>query len=222
MGYDWRLKMKSEQEYIKYNLIARISYIICARPAFRYLESIYDNEDITIIKKKSKQKYKEMLARTPSLGKYTAMLLMPIVMLSIYKATESSMEESVFAEMLINVAQTPLFLKMATNRKLFTEKFHVKTENTAAMSKTLSYPISWVFDHEVISSDEYLTTYSRCGLCELAEREHCFELAKYFCKIDYITYDRMGAILDRKMTIADGDKVCDFHVIRKKGNNENE
>ncbi len=209
--------MHSQAEYLKYNLMARITFRLLAKPAIDYLKTVYDKRYIKNIKRKAKREYRQMLSRTPSLGKYSAMLLMPIVMLSIYRATEGNMEEAVFAEMLIRVAQMPLFLKMATNRELFTEKFHAETQNNAKLSHTLPYPTNWQFSHQVINSDEYITTYTRCAVCELARQENCFELAKYFCKIDYITYDLMGAILDRKMTIADGDAVCDFHVIRKRG-----
>ncbi len=204
-----------KQEYMKYNLTARIVFGMFARTCFNYLESVYNKKEVKIIKKNAKQRYKKMLERTPCLGKNSAMLLMPMVMFSMYQAVESGMEEAVFAEMLDRVAHTPLFLKIATKRQLFTDKFHKKTLQNSQLSKTTSYPIKWEFSHEIINADEYLTTYTRCGLCELAKKENCFELAKYFCKIDYIIYDCMGAVLDRKMTIANGDSVCDFHVIRK-------
>ncbi len=207
--------MKTEEEYIKHNLMARIAFRVFSKTCFSYLESIYGKTNMKIIRKKSRQKYREILSRTPTLGKYSAMILMPVVMFAVYQAVEEGMEESVFAEMLDRVSHTPLFLKMVTKKELFTEKFHMKTQKLAALSRSLPYPVNWEFRHEVINEDEYITTYSRCGICELARQENCFELARYFCRIDAVTYDIMGAVLDRKKTIANGDEICDFHIIKK-------
>jgi predicted ArsR family transcriptional regulator len=104
---------------------------------------------------------------------------------------------------------------MMKRRKLFTDKVHANTQARAARSQATQYPLDWLFTHEVISPDEYITTYTQCAVCQLAKQEDCFDLAKYLCKIDFITYPLMGAHLDRTMTLADGDDVCDFHVTRK-------
>ena len=37
------------------------------------------------------------------------------------------------------------------------------------------------------------------------------------CRMDYGTYDMVGAELIRTKTLAAGDDCCNFHVIRKKG-----
>jgi hypothetical protein len=209
--------MQGDQEYLKYDFLARMMYEIWARPGFAYLETVYGKPKMKAMKKRAKQKYREMLARTPGIGKASFMLFMPATLFAIYQAADGAMAESVFGAMVNHAAHAPLFTQMTMIRKrsLFTEKAHAKTQANAALSQSSPYPMTWIFTHEVISPDEYMTTYTQCGVCELAKQEGCFHVAKYLCKIDFITYDLMGANLDRTMTLADGDAVCDFHVTRK-------
>ena len=195
--------------------MARLMYRMHAKICFSYLEGVYGSHEIKAMKKGAVKNYREMLGRTASMGKYSILIFMPAVLFSISRSAEGAMDEDVFAGMTDHLAHSPLFLKMATQRTLFTEKFHEKTKKNAELSQSSLYPMNWKFTHEKINPDEYITTYTRCGVCELAKQEDCFNLAKYLCKIDFITYDRMGAVLDRSMTIADGDAVCDFHVLRK-------
>ena len=210
--------MQVEQKFLKYNFMARFMYRMWAKPGFAYLETVHEKQEIRTWKKKARKVYKEMLKRTPGIGKASMMLLMPAALFSIYQAAEGKMEESVFGSMVCHAAHSPLFTKMTLMRKrtLFTEKFHEKTLANAEMSQFSPYPLNWKFTHEKISSDEYLTTYTRCGVVEFAKQENCLNMAKYLCKIDFISYDLMGTTLDRSKTLADGDDVCDFHVIKKR------
>lgn len=48
-------------------------------------------------------------------------------------------------------------------------------------------------------------------------REHTEAWLPCLCRMDYGTYDMVGAELIRTKTLAAGDECCNFHVIRKKG-----
>lgn len=57
----------------------------------------------------------------------------------------------------------------------------------AKASKTSTYEMDWEFNYQK-GINEFYCTYTKCGLCTLAKREH---------------------------TLARGDACCDFHVVRK-------
>lgn len=209
--------MQVEQEFVKYDFMAWAMYKMWAGPSFAYLETVYSKTEIKAMQKRAKQLYREMLARTPSIGKASFMLLMPAALFAIYQSAEDTMPESVFDAMVDHAARGPFFTKMTKIRKrfLFSEKTLAKTQENALLSQSSPYPGSWVFTHEVIGPDEYITTYTQCGVCELAKQEGCLDLAKSLCKIDFISYDLMGANLARTKTLANGDDVCDFHVTKR-------
>ncbi len=209
--------MSIEQKYMKYNFMAWLVYKMFEKSVFAYMETVYGRSEVKVMKKKAKRIYKGMLERTPAMEKNSANapLLMGAMFFSIYKASDGKMSENVFAKLTDQVGHAPLFNKMITKRKLFTEEVHAKRLADAARSQSSQHPMDWIFTHKVFSPDEYLTEYTQCGVCELAKKEGCFALVKHICKIDYITYDLMGAHLERTKTIADGDELCDFHVTRK-------
>ena len=47
------------------------------------------------------------------------------------------------------------------------------------------------------------------------EQFHMYDLIRYLCEVDFITYDLMGADLRRTQTLANGGSCCDFHVSKK-------
>ena len=70
--------------------------------------------------------------------------------------------------------------------------------------------------HEYKGKQEFYCTYTKCGLCTLAKKEHMETYLPCLCRMDYQTYDMVGAKLIRNHTLAKGDSCCDFHVVRKK------
>lgn len=78
------------------------------------------------------------------------------------------------------------------------------------------YENDWIVD-VLEGNGEYELgyNYSQCGICKLCQDEHCFELAKYLCQLDYVIADLMGMNLKRTRTIAEGGEYCDFRYSRK-------
>jgi hypothetical protein len=212
-------KLMENEKCMKYDTLARIVYLMYQRPIFKYLETVYGKKDTKLIKRKTKRIYREMLERTPGIGgskenSLTGGLVMGCLMFAIYLATDRKMKEEIFANVAKSAGNAPILKKIFSKKDPFSEKSHRSKASEAIRSQKSDYSMDWKFTHEA-KVDEYFTTYTKCGICELAKKEDCFHLVKYICKIDYITIDLMGGKLERTKTIADGYEICDFHVIRK-------
>ena len=93
--------------------------------------------------------------------------------------------------------------KMEQRRKWSRETHEKKYEN------------DWVVDVLEKTPDyEFGFDYLECGVCKLGRDEGCPELAKYLCRLDYMTTDMMGVRLKRTMTLAEGKPRCDFRFSR--------
>ena len=106
--------------------------------------------------------------------------------------------------------------KERENGTLFSDKVQDKKLREAERSQHSKYEMDWKFTYEK-GEDEFYCTYTECGICKLAQREHTEAWLPCLCRMDYGTYDMVGAELIRTTTLAAGDECCNFHVIRKKG-----
>ena len=55
----------------------------------------------------------------------------------------------------------------------------------------------------------------QCGICKLTKQEHCEEITKYLCMMDYYTFEMQGAVLDWTKTLGYGNDECNFHLMSK-------
>lgn len=78
------------------------------------------------------------------------------------------------------------------------------------------YPMNWYYYFETVpGKDEYYITHRQCGICKLTKQEHCEEITKHLCMMDYYTLEMQGAVLDRTKTLGYGDDECNFHLMSK-------
>ena len=83
------------------------------------------------------------------------------------------------------------------------------------------YTMNWFsYFENVPGKDEYYITHKQCGIRKLTEQEHCREITKYLCMMDYYTFERQGAVLDRTKTLGYGDDECNFHLMSKERTEE--
>ena len=61
----------------------------------------------------------------------------------------------------------------------------------------------------------FAITHKQCGICKLTAQEHCEEIAKHLCMMDYYTFEMQGAVLDRTKTLGYGDDECNFHLMSR-------
>ena len=106
---------------------------------------------------------------------------------------------------------------MGNSKHYFSEKNMESRRKWSKETYERKYKNDWVVD-VLEKTDDYTFgfDYWECGACKLCQDEGCFELAKYLCRLDYMTTDMMGIHLDRSMTIAEGGEKCDFRFSPKK------
>ena len=76
--------------------------------------------------------------------------------------------------------------------------------------------MNWFYYFKTVpGKDEYFITYKQCGICKLTKQEHCEEITKHLCMMDYYTFEMQGAVLDRTKTLGCGDDECNFHLMSR-------
>ena len=203
---------------MKYNLMARFMPLIMDKIIFEFLKG----DGITVdycFKKKCKIEYKKIVNRTPTLAKNNSLLptlYIGCYLISFYKAFPDVITESRFEGMITALCNSKMLRYGHKNQSAFDEK-NLQTRITAAeQSQTSNYEMDWKSTFALAPDKKsFDLTYTKCGLCELGKREGCFHLIKYMCKTDFVTFEYMGANLERPHTLANGDNLCDFHVTKK-------
>ncbi len=76
--------------------------------------------------------------------------------------------------------------------------------------------MNWYYYLEAVpGKNEYYITHKQCGICKLTKQEHCEEITKHLCMMDYYTFELQNAVLDRTKTLGYGDDECNFHLMSK-------
>ena len=201
---------------MKYGFSARLFPLMFDKYVYAFLE---DNGIRSISKANIHKEYKKMVQRTPELPKdnpFLGNILIGCYVLSFYKASPELISEEIFHELIIVLCHSKPMVNGHKNEDAFDKKMLEQKKKDAAASQTSDQELDWKFTIDVKNNDSYDITYTKCGLCQLGRREHCFHLIPYLCEADYITYSLMGAELRRDHTLAKGDDYCDFQVSRKK------
>ena len=165
-------------------------------------------------KKKLHQEYKKMVRRTPGIDKKNDLigtLYMGCYILSVYKACEGKMREEEFSDLVEVLCHSKIMVNAHKDADPFDDKYLKNKEEWAEKLKNSDNEMDWRYFVDIADD-------TRCGLCELGKKEGLQHLIRYLCKADFITYEMMGASLQRTHTIANGDEYCDFHIERKKVN----
>ncbi len=203
---------------MKYNLMAKLMPLIMNKIIFEYLKS----DSVTVdsdFKRKCKVEYKKIVERTPALEKNNSLLptlYIGCYLISFYKAFPDLITEQRFEGMIDSLCNSKMLRDGHKNQSAFDKKSLTTRADTAIKSQTSNYEMDWKSTF-VLAPDKksFDLTYTKCGLCELGKRENCFHLIKYMCQTDFVTYEYMGANLERYHTLANGDNLCDFHVTKK-------
>ena len=191
--------------------------------AFWYLSQQEPGWDMSALKLKSKQIYRQMVSRTPDIGSMTknplrVCMTAGMLWLSVYEAAEGHMSEERFGEMVDASMRAPLVQKFYRGKAktAFTVKAQQRQAEVAARTDAASNPFQW--DAEIIlggDADEYTILYHQCGLCALGRQEGLSHLVPYMCALDIMSIDWMGGVLHRTKTLAAGGDCCDFYICKK-------
>lgn len=205
------------ESYFKYDFRAFIFYKLLSKVIFNTLSEEINFYELKKYKKHLKKTYKALLRRTETIEKSPEMnsaLYMAMVLFSAHKANPEIVNEKMFETITIQISKAPFLQKSLLKRNPFSEKEQAIKKQEAEDSQKFDFKYGWKFTHE-LKGNEFFTTYTKCGICDLAKKEGCMPLVTYICRLDFITYDLMGTKLIRTKTIGDGDDICDFHVVLK-------
>ena len=204
-----------------YGLYGWIIPVLMKKPVFSYLET----EAPGISPAKVKEEYREIIGRQPEVGGMKNNLIMGLYtaayLMAVWKTAGGSMDTETFGGMVDAICASDIFVKLNKNKEFFTEK-NIGTRNRLQNDPEFnSYPENWKYTFTYdMSVPECTITYTKCAICRMAEREGCFHLMKHLCKTDFAQQELMGNTLIRTKTIGNGDAICDFHIIRKKKQEE--
>lgn len=128
------------------------------------------------------------------------------------------MTPALLDDMIQTSISSPLMVRVYGRQKkkgtLFSQSQQQKRMAEAQRSHQSTYEMDWEFTYQPGKEDFYIT-YTRCGICKLAEREHTEPFLPCLCRMDFPKYKLAGARLVRTKTLAAGDACCNFHVIKE-------
>ena len=208
---------------MKYGIMGGFVRFAFAGTAFGYIEKELPEIDMQSYKKRVLKEYKAIVKRTPGIGSmkdnmFVVTMYAGAFLIALYKEADGSLNEEKLKGLVRAAAYCPLMVKAKQGKSAFTEKEIAARTRQSQWSRDhiKEYPMNWFYYFETVpGKDEYYITHKQCGICKLTEREHCEEITKYLCMMDYYTFEMQGAVLDRTKTLGYGDDECNFHLMSK-------
>ncbi|MBQ3934372.1 MAG: L-2-amino-thiazoline-4-carboxylic acid hydrolase, partial [Clostridia bacterium] len=206
---------------MKYGFMGGFVRFAFAKTAFEYVEKEIPEIDIASFKKRVQKAYRAIVARTPGIGRLKDnMFIMTMYagafLIALYKEADGKLDGEKLKGLVRAAAYCPLMVKAKQGKSAFTEKeIGTRTRQSQwSRDHIAEYPMNWFYYFDVVpGKDEYYITHKQCGICKLTEQEHCKEITKYLCMMDYYTFEMQGAVLDRTKTLGYGDDECNFHLM---------
>ena len=207
---------------MKYSYCEKLMWLAMNGVIFKLLEEKTPDVDCKQWKKKSKERYKQIISELDEIGD---MMKNPLrvslsggaVWMAVYETAPNKMSEKLFSEMVTATMGAPIIKKAFSGKNPLSLDYQKKkAEKDKIANGMSSSPYNWVT--ETIpgrDGDEYTTIYRQCGLCGLGRKLGHSELVPYMCQMDYISVDMMGGVLHRTKTLATGGDCCDFYVCKK-------
>lgn len=208
---------------MKYGFTGWFIKFAFAKTAFDFVEKEIPEIDIPSYKKRVLNEYKAIVLRTPAVGRlkenmFVMTMYAGAFLIAFYKEAGGKLIDDKLKGLVRASAYCPLMVKAKKGKSAFTEK---EIENRTWQAKWSrdhidEYPMNWFYYFETVpGKEEYYITHKQCGICKLTKQEHCEEITKYLCMMDYYTFEMQGAVLDRTKTLGYGDEECNFHLMSK-------
>ncbi|MBR0142669.1 MAG: L-2-amino-thiazoline-4-carboxylic acid hydrolase [Clostridia bacterium] len=213
---------------MKYGIMGGFTRFAFAKTAFGYIEKELPEIDMPSYKKRMLKEYKAIVKRTPGIGSmkdnmFVMTMYAGAFLIALYKEANGKLDEEKLKGLVRAAAYCPLMVKAKQGKSAFTEKEIAARTRQSKWSRDhiKEYPMNWFYYFETVpGKDEYYITHKQCGICKLTEQEHCREITKHLCMMDYYTFEMQGAVLDRTKTLGWGDDECNFHLMSKERANE--
>ena len=209
---------------MKYTLTDRLMWHFMQGTCYKVLRVECPEWDYHQLRKAAKNRFREILTSTPSIGSYRENSLKKnlvggMVWFAIYETAKERygihMSLPLYEKMCRASISMPMMLRMARMAKPFTRKFLESMMKRSERENSIDSPYNWQAHYQLGKVDEEFTlSYTRCGLCELARKRGHLDILPAMCKTDYITFEAMGAILHRNKTLASGDDCCLYYMTK--------
>lgn len=183
-----------------------------------YYKKNFSGTDLSQSLKDLKTEYRAMVERTPGIGgsSLEADLIGACFFFAMGK-TIPDMTPELMNDIIAQSIQSDFMQKAHQGKRekgtLFSDKSQDKKAREADKSHNSPYEMDWEFTYQK-GKGEFYCTYTQCGICKLAKREHMERFLPCMCHMDFATYEMVGAKLFRTKTLANGDECCNFHVVR--------
>lgn len=208
---------------MKYGIAGRFIKLAFAKKAFDYIEKEIQGMDMSSYKKRVQKEYRAIVERTSGIGRmkdnmFVMTMYAGAFLIALYKEADGMLSEDKLKGLVRAEACCPLMVKAKQGKSAFTDKEIANRTKQAKWSRDHieEYPMNWFYYFETVpGKDEYYITHKQCGICKLTKQEHCEEITKYLCMMDYYTFEMQGAVLDRTKTLGYGDDECNFHLMSR-------
>ena len=208
---------------MKYGLTGVFIKFAFAKTAFAYIEQAVPDMDMASYKKRVLKEYRAVVERTPGIGRmkdnmFVMTMYAGAFLIALYKEADGKLDEEKLKGLVRAAAYCPLMVKAKQGKSAFTQKEINTRTRQAKWSRDHieEYPMNWFYYFETVpGKDEYYITHKQCGICKLTAQEHCREITKHLCMMDYYTFEMQGAVLDRTKTLGYGDDECNFHLMSR-------
>lgn len=203
---------------MKYGQIAGVYAWAFTKMLKDYYEKNFPQVELRKLCKAVKKEYKEMVKRTPGIGGSSneANLVGACYFFAMAKVIPD-MTPALMDDIIDKSFKSDFMVKIHRGKKkrgtLFSQKEQRKKLAEAEKSHQSTYEMDWEFTYQP-GKDEFYLTYTKCGICKLAAREHMEKFLPCLCKMDFPKYELVGGRLIRTKTLACGDDCCNFHVVK--------
>ena len=170
------------------------------------------------VQKKIKRIYKEIVLRADDIGSQNRLIGsygLAAYFIAMNRSNTLTPEQN--CDIIENGLRNSKLYKMTMgdSKQYFSEKNMESRRKWSKETYERKYKNDWVVDVLEKTPDyDFGFDYHECGVCKLCRDEGCPELAKYLCRLDFMTADMMGIHLKRTMTLAEGYEKCDFRFSR--------
>ena len=208
---------------MKYGVLGAFIQFAFAKTAFDYIAKVLPDMDMPSYKKRALAEYRAIVERTPGIGSmkdnmFVMTMYAAAFVIALYKKADGKMDGEKLKGLVKAEACCPLMVKAKQGKSAFTEKEIAARTQQSQWSRDhiAEYPMNWFYYFETVpGKEEYYITHKQCGICKLTAQEHCEEITRYLCMMDYYTFEMQGAVLDRTKTLGYGDDECNFHLMSK-------
>lgn len=208
---------------MRYGLMGRFIKLAFWKTAVDCIHREIPQLEMSSYQKRVRKEYRAILRRTPGVGSmrnnmFVMTMYAGALLIAFYKEAQAEIDEKALRALVHEVSHCPMMVKAKRGKSAFSPR-EIKTRTRQAQwsrEHIEEYPMNWYYYFEKIDGrDEYYITHKQCGICKLTRQEHCPEITKYLCAMDYETFALQGAVLDRTKTLGYGDDECNFHVMSR-------